>query len=108
MGSRKPKAYTFTKNAGLQLTFCQMQSPWIILFFNDEFLSNITATNRYARHKIVELHLSLRSNWSRWSDASVPEVEAFLGLIINMGLNPLPDIKDYWSSEKKTQNFLVA
>jgi hypothetical protein len=38
-----------------------------------------------------------------WSDVSVPEVKAFSGLIINMGLIPLPDIKDYWSSERKTQ-----
>jgi hypothetical protein len=30
---------------------------------------------------------------------SVPEMKAFLGLIINMGLMPLPDIKDNWSSE---------
>jgi hypothetical protein len=34
---------------------------------------------------------------------SVPEIKAFLGLIINMGLMPLPDIKDYWSSEWITQ-----
>jgi hypothetical protein len=30
---------------------------------------------------------------------SVPEMKAFLGLIINMALMPLPDIKDYRSSE---------
>jgi hypothetical protein len=34
---------------------------------------------------------------------SVPEMKAFLGLIINMVLMPLPDIKDYWSSEWITQ-----
>jgi hypothetical protein len=34
---------------------------------------------------------------------SVPEVKAFSGLIINMGLFPLPNIKDYWFSERKTQ-----
>jgi hypothetical protein len=34
---------------------------------------------------------------------SVPEVMVFLGLIINMDLIPLPDIKDCWSSERKTQ-----
>jgi hypothetical protein len=33
---------------------------------------------------------------------SVPEM-VFLGLIINIGLMPLPDIKDYWSSEWITQ-----
>jgi hypothetical protein len=34
---------------------------------------------------------------------SAPEVKACLGLIIYMGLIPLPDIKDYWSDESKTQ-----
>jgi hypothetical protein len=70
------------------------------LFFNDELLNSIVVeTNRYARHKISERQLSLRSIWSRWSDVSIPEMKAFLGLIINMGLMPLLDIKDYWSSE---------
>jgi hypothetical protein len=36
---------------------------------------------------------------------SVPEVKEFLGLIINMGLILLPNLKDYWSSERKTQFF---
>jgi hypothetical protein len=34
---------------------------------------------------------------------SVPEMKAFLGLIIKIGLMPLPDI-DYWSSEWITHN----
>jgi hypothetical protein len=34
---------------------------------------------------------------------SVPEVKLFLDLIINMDPMSLPDIKDYWSSERKTQ-----
>jgi hypothetical protein len=63
-------------------------------------LNNIVVeTNRYARHKISELQLSPRSICSRWSYVPVPEMKALLGLIINMGLIPLPDIKDYWSSE---------
>jgi hypothetical protein len=57
------------------------------LFLNDELLNNIVVeTNRYARHKILELQLSLRSIWSRWSDVSAPEMKVFSGLIINMGL----------------------
>jgi hypothetical protein len=67
-------------------------------------LNNIfKETNRYARHKIAELLLSLRFIWSRWFDVPVPEVKAVLGLIINMGLIPLPNMKDYWSSEWTTQ-----
>jgi hypothetical protein len=62
------------------------------LFFNDELLNNtVVERNRYARQKISELQLSPRSVWSRWSDVSVPEMKAFLGLIINMGLMSLPD-----------------
>jgi hypothetical protein len=74
------------------------------LFFSDELLNNIVVeTNRYARQKISEHQLSPRSIWSSWSDVSVPEMKAFIGLIINMGLMSLPDIKDYCSSESITQ-----
>jgi hypothetical protein len=65
------------------------------LFFSDELLNNIVVeTNRYARQKkILELQLSPRSIWSSWSDVSVPGMKAFLGLIINMGVIPLNDVK---------------
>jgi hypothetical protein len=77
---------------------------YLSLFFSDELLNSIVVgKNRYAIHKISELQLSPRSIWSRRSDVSVPEMKAFLGLIINMGLMPLRDIKDYWSSEWRTQ-----
>jgi hypothetical protein len=33
MGNKKLDAYTFTKNAGYNFTFYQMQSPWIILVY---------------------------------------------------------------------------
>jgi hypothetical protein len=62
----------------------------------------VTEANRYERNKFAKLQLSLRSNWSRWSGVSVPEVKAILGLIINVDLIPLLDIKDYWSSGRKT------
>jgi hypothetical protein len=65
--------------------------------------NTITETDTYARDKIAKLHISQRSIWNRWSDVSVPRMEAFLGLITNMGLIPLPDIKDYWSSDWATQ-----
>jgi hypothetical protein len=94
---------------GHNLTFYQRQSPWIILFFNDELLNNIVIeTNRYVRHKILEFQLSLRSIGSSCSDVSVPEMKAFLGLIINMGLMPLPVIKDTGLvSGQQRYNFLV-
>jgi hypothetical protein len=78
--NKKPKIYTFIKNAGPQFNFLPGAEPmhYFILFFNDEILNSIvTKTNRYARHKIVELQLSPWSTWSRWSDVSVPEAKAF-------------------------------
>jgi hypothetical protein len=44
-----------------------------------------------------EVHLEL------WSDVSVPKVMMVLVQIINMGLIPLPNIKDYWFSDRKMQ-----
>jgi hypothetical protein len=105
MGDKKLSAFTFTKYAGPQFHLLPDAEPmdYFSLFFNDELLNNtVVETSRYARHKISELQLSPRYIWSRWSDVSVPEMMAFLGLI-NMGLMSLPDIKDYWSSEWITQ-----
>jgi hypothetical protein len=101
-----PPTHPFTKNAGPQFHLLPDAEPmdYFSLLLNDKLLNNIVVeTNRYARHKISELQLSPRSIWSRWSDVLVPEMKVFLGLIINMGLMPLPDIKDYWSSEWITQ-----
>jgi hypothetical protein len=98
MGDKKLNTYTFTKKAGPQFHLLPDAETmdYFSLFFNDELLNNIVVeTHRYVRHKSSELQLSPRSIWSRWSDVSVPEMKAFLGL---MGLMPLPDIKDYWSS----------
>jgi hypothetical protein len=106
MEEKKLKAYTFTKNAGPQFHLLSVAEPmdYFSLIFNDELLNSIVEeTNSYVRHKISEHQLSQRSNWSRWSDVSVPEMKAFLGLIVNIGLMSLPDIKDYWSSDWITE-----
>jgi hypothetical protein len=94
MGNNKPKAYIFTKNAGPQFNLIPDAEPmdYYDLFFNNELLNNnVIETNRCTRDKISELQLSPRSIWSGWSDVSVPEMKAILGLIINMGLMPLPN-----------------
>jgi hypothetical protein len=110
-GDKKPKGFTFTKHAGLQFNLVPGAEPldYFRIFFIGELLNNIvTGTDRYTRHNISELQLSQRSIWSMWSDVSVPEVKAFLLVIINIGLIPLPDIKDYWSSDRKIYYFLVT
>jgi hypothetical protein len=95
MGNKKPKAHTVTKNAGPQFNLLPDAEPidYFSLFSNDELLNNtVMETNRYAKDKLAAKPKVI---WNRWSDISVPEMKAFLGLIINMGLIPLPGIKDY-------------
>jgi hypothetical protein len=61
VGDKKPKAYTFTKNAGPQFNLLPDAEPmdYISLFFHDELLNNIvTETNRYARYKIWNFSLA--------------------------------------------------
>jgi hypothetical protein len=68
MDNKKPNAYTFTKSAVPQFHLLLDAEPmdYFSLFFTDEFLNNtVVETNRYTRHKILELQLSMRSIWSR-------------------------------------------
>ncbi|RZF41384.1 hypothetical protein LSTR_LSTR000098 [Laodelphax striatellus] len=71
------------------------------LFFTDElFLQIINETNRYAQEKIkANTPLTKNSTWHSWIDLTLPEFKAFLGVIMNMSLNPKPEMEDYFSSD---------
>lgn len=60
------------------------------LFFKDELLTEImNETNKRAKEKIQKnTPLRKKSIWWSWKDVNLPELEAFLGILINMGLNP--------------------
>jgi hypothetical protein len=81
MGDKKLNEYTFPKNAWPQFHLLPDAEPM------DCFSLSFGTSAK------SEIHLG------RWSDVSVPDMKAFLCLIINMGQMALPDIKDYWSSE---------
>lgn len=102
---RRPAQFNYMKNAGPKLNLPADADPiqYFLLFFNDDIMNDIiNETNRYAREKISKLQLSPRSIWHKWSDVNLIEMRAFLGLVINMGLISLPDIKDYWSGDWTT------
>jgi hypothetical protein len=68
IGNKKPKAYTFAKNAGPQCNFLPDSEPidYFSLFFNDELVNNIVIqTDRCVRDKIAKLQRSPRFIWSR-------------------------------------------
>jgi hypothetical protein len=45
-----------------------------------------------------------RSIWRHWVDMTNEKIMAFFGVILNMGMNPKPEIQDYfteeWTNEK--------
>ncbi|KAF9417939.1 hypothetical protein HW555_005084, partial [Spodoptera exigua] len=50
--------------------------------------SIVVETNRYAEHKQSK----------NWTDVTSQEIKAYFGILIMMGLNPLPDMELYWST----------
>ncbi|CAK9833061.1 PiggyBac transposable element-derived protein 4 [Anthophora retusa] len=81
-------------------TDCITPLQFFSLFFTDELISKITTeTNLYAQQIISGREVSTHSLWQNWYEVTAVEMKAFLGVIINMGLMPVHDIKDYWSKK---------
>lgn len=90
-------------NSGPNLpdNFTQDTEPieYLQLFLDDHILSHICKeTNIYASKKKSKSH-SPNSRLGAWKEVSLFEIKAFFGVIINMGLHPLPDIVDYFSTK---------
>ena len=63
------------------------------LFFDDSLISLIVdETNRYATQ-------ALQGTEKEWS-TNAEEIKAYLGFMILMGVNKLPEIRDYWSTNE--------
>jgi len=63
--------------------------------FGDSVVDSIaTETNRYARQKLANSPLL-----TKWKETTNSEVKAYFGICIIMGLNNLPRIAMYWSTD---------
>lgn len=71
------------------------------LFFTDALLLEITTeTNRFAAEKIQkQTPLRKRSMWVSWSDVTLEEMKAFLGVTLNMAMHEKPDLQSYFSED---------
>lgn len=68
--------------------------------FDDDLLRHIVdQTNLYVQQK--------RSAQYKWSNLTVPELKAFLGVAILMGIVRMPRVADYWSQESTLGEFPV-
>ena len=75
-------------------------------FFTEEILNLITdQTNIYGKGKKQS---SNQRKTSKWKDVSKKEVESFLGLVILMGINDLPNRKLYWSKNMAFHNTFIS
>jgi hypothetical protein len=77
---------------------------FFMLFFTPELIKEFTKnTNEYAQEQIKNTPLRERSVWKEWVEVTDEEIVAFLRVILNKGMNPKPEIQDYFT-EEWTQN----
>ena len=75
-------------------------------FFTEEILNLITdQTNIYGKGKKRSNNQKKTNNWK---DVNKKEIESFLGLIILMGINNLPNMKLYWSKNIVFHNTFIS
>ena len=63
----------------------------------------VNETNRYARQYIQKVgieNLRQHSLANTWTETNVPEMKAFLSILLLMGFVKFPSYQDYWSTEK--------
>ena len=71
------------------------------LFFDDTLMNLIvTETNRYAEQ-------TLQGTGKEWS-TDAAEIRAYMGFMILMGINQLPEIRDYWSTNEQLRYAPIA
>lgn len=72
-------------------------------FFTDNLLSTIVEeTNRYAAQCLAATNSSV--TW----ETTVHEIKAYLGFMVVMGVNQLPELRDYWASDTKLNNTFIS
>ena len=70
-------------------------------FFTDDLLSLIVReTNRYAAQCLA----NTQTTW----ETDVEEIRAYLGFMVVMGIDRLPEIRDYWSADPKMNNSFIS
>lgn len=69
-------------------------------YLNDDILDvMVTETNRNATQVISKTRLNRSSRLRSWLPTNAAEMRKFVGLLLWMGLHPLPRISDYWCNK---------
>lgn len=79
-----------------------------LLFLTDDLVDlMVTETNRYADQLIASRVLTRKFRLRAWVPTTSAEIKKFLGLILHMGVNVLPETSLYWSKSVLYENNLV-
>ena len=96
-----PTSFSFIATPGMNTGLPRSASPlnYFQLFMTLSVWKHIMeTTNTYARVHLGMLPPRRRSIFRNWRDITLTEIRAFVGVILQMGLVQLSDIKDYWAT----------
>lgn len=90
---------SFTATPGRDISLPRRASPlqYLELFMTMGILQYIIQTTNIYAADFLSSVPHYRSVFCNWRNISLVEMRAFLGVIIQIGLVQLYDIKDYWS-----------
>jgi hypothetical protein len=93
------RQFPFIGKAGLQQQFDKTNPIDVYKqFLNDDILYLIVEeTNRYAHQVLASGQLPKRSMMRRWHDTDETEIKTMLGILMIMGVSPVPQMRLYWS-----------
>lgn len=84
----------YGRNLPMDLDVTSKPIDFFSLYFHTDLIEMICdETNLYAQSFPIQNQRKQKV----WADTTTTEIKALLGVILNMGLHPLPDIKDYFS-----------
>lgn len=103
------RQFPFVGQEGLLYDF-DVNDPMEVFsqFFTEEIVQLIvTETNDFAHNYLRTHELKQRSLMRHWIDCDGTEIRQFFGIIIIMGMNPLPKMRLYWSNNDVFENVKI-
>lgn len=77
-------------------------------FLTDEIIELIVnETNRYAHQYLASVQMKPRSMMKKWVDCTAKEIKTLFGIVMIMGLCPVPKLRLFWSNKQLYKNDVI-
>ena len=97
----------FINEVGPSVPLSSPTETFVTLFIPELLQVIVSETNRYAKQCLSVAHQHNEGPPPVW-ETNIHEMKAVFGFMLVMGLNELPDLRDYWSNSEYTHYFPVA